>query len=195
MLFLSWRLFCSCFSIQIWRNIFNFFSLFSGRRLHLVDVSGSAGSHPSRHSHVPNRSQPGTHSKYLLALSLFISFIYKSRYLPSLNKNQWLKLGFKVWSLPVVICPYICFQYLPHLKQYKSVTDKVYLEISKHFQNLYGDYAGWAHSVKYGNILFAQFTLIVWKEDTIYIWMFFLISNSHTASEVKLPWLVNWTCM
>ena len=37
--------------------------------------------------------------------------------------------------------------YLPHLKNYKSVTDKVYKEIGDHFRGLYGDYSGWAHSV------------------------------------------------
>ena len=38
-------------------------------------------------------------------------------------------------------------KYLPHLKQYKSVTDKVYMEIADHFRKLYGSYSGWAHSV------------------------------------------------
>ena len=38
-------------------------------------------------------------------------------------------------------------KYLPHLKQYKSVTEKVYKEIGDHFRKLYGQYAGWAHSV------------------------------------------------
>jgi len=37
--------------------------------------------------------------------------------------------------------------YLPHLKGYKSVTEKIYSEIGNHFRSLYGDYAGWAHSV------------------------------------------------
>jgi len=37
--------------------------------------------------------------------------------------------------------------YLPHLKKYKTVTDKVYLEIGDHFRKLYGGHAGWAHSV------------------------------------------------
>jgi len=41
----------------------------------------------------------------------------------------------------------IAKEYLPHLKDYKSVTDKVYTEIGNHFRELYGDYAGWAHSV------------------------------------------------
>ena len=38
-------------------------------------------------------------------------------------------------------------KYLPHLRGRKTVTDKVYKEISDHFKGLYGDYAGWAHSV------------------------------------------------
>ena len=38
-------------------------------------------------------------------------------------------------------------KYLPHLRGRKTVTDKVYKEISNHFKGLYGDYAGWAHSV------------------------------------------------
>ena len=38
-------------------------------------------------------------------------------------------------------------KYLPHLKNYKTVTDKIYKEIGGHFRGLYGDYAGWAHSV------------------------------------------------
>ena len=38
-------------------------------------------------------------------------------------------------------------KYLPHLKKFKSVTDKVYREIGDHFRKLYGEHAGWAHSV------------------------------------------------
>jgi N-glycosylase/DNA lyase len=37
--------------------------------------------------------------------------------------------------------------YTPHLAGRKSLTTKVYNEISCHFQNLYGPLAGWAHSV------------------------------------------------
>ena len=33
-------------------------------------------------------------------------------------------------------------QYLPHLNQYKSLTDKVYSEISNYFKSMYGEYAG-----------------------------------------------------
>ena len=41
----------------------------------------------------------------------------------------------------------IAKQYLPHLGKTKTVTDRVYLEIGNHFRSLYGEYAGWAHSV------------------------------------------------
>ncbi len=37
--------------------------------------------------------------------------------------------------------------YVPHLSGAKSVTDRVYNEISAHFQSLWGPYSGWAHSV------------------------------------------------
>ncbi len=39
-------------------------------------------------------------------------------------------------------------KYLPHLKGRKSVTDKAYNEVAGHFKQLYGPYAGWAHSVR-----------------------------------------------
>ena len=38
-------------------------------------------------------------------------------------------------------------KYLPHLRGRKSVTEKMYTEIGDHFRGLYGEYAGWAHSV------------------------------------------------
>nr|CAD7265381.1 unnamed protein product [Timema shepardi] len=38
-------------------------------------------------------------------------------------------------------------RYLPHLKNYKSVTNKVYNEIGEYFRDLYEKYAGWAHTV------------------------------------------------
>jgi len=41
----------------------------------------------------------------------------------------------------------IAKQYLPHLNNTKTVTSKVYTEIGDHFRGLYGEYAGWAHSV------------------------------------------------
>merc|ERR1712227_127201 len=41
----------------------------------------------------------------------------------------------------------IAKQYLPHLNKTKTVTDRVYLEIGDHSRTLYGDHAGWAHSV------------------------------------------------
>lgn len=41
----------------------------------------------------------------------------------------------------------ISLTYLPHLRSCKSVTSKVYNEIGDYFRSLYGDYAGWAHTV------------------------------------------------
>lgn len=37
--------------------------------------------------------------------------------------------------------------YLPHLRGKKNVTEKMYTEIGDHFRILYGDMAGWAHTV------------------------------------------------
>lgn len=37
--------------------------------------------------------------------------------------------------------------YLPHLKKYKNMTDKIYNEIGDHFRSLHGEYAGWANTV------------------------------------------------
>ena len=41
----------------------------------------------------------------------------------------------------------IAKRYLPHLRQQKTVTDRVYREVGNYFRELYGEYAGWAHSV------------------------------------------------
>lgn len=38
--------------------------------------------------------------------------------------------------------------YLPHLKKYKSVTDRVYNEIGDYFRSKFKKNAGWAHTVR-----------------------------------------------
>ncbi|XP_071455374.1 N-glycosylase/DNA lyase [Hetaerina americana] len=38
-------------------------------------------------------------------------------------------------------------RYTPHLAKYKTVTPAVYDEIGGHFRKLYGDLAGWAHTI------------------------------------------------
>ncbi|XP_047999516.1 N-glycosylase/DNA lyase-like [Leguminivora glycinivorella] len=51
-------------------------------------------------------------------------------------------------ALPVDTHVYqIATHYLPHLRGRKSVTDKMYAEIGDHFRELYGELAGWAHTV------------------------------------------------
>ncbi|XP_063229833.1 N-glycosylase/DNA lyase [Bacillus rossius redtenbacheri] len=52
-------------------------------------------------------------------------------------------------------------RYMPHLKKYKSVTAKVYDEIGDYFRDLYGVYAGWAHT-----ILFCA-DLKMFQQDTL----------------------------
>ncbi|XP_031764391.2 N-glycosylase/DNA lyase isoform X2 [Galleria mellonella] len=37
--------------------------------------------------------------------------------------------------------------YLPHLRGKKNISEKMYVEIGDHFRKLYGDMAGWAHTI------------------------------------------------
>lgn len=60
--------------------------------------------------------------------------------LMSLNHLQALPVDTHVYQIAAQ-------NYLPHLRGKKSVTEKMYMEIGDHFRHLYGDMAGWAHTV------------------------------------------------
>lgn len=60
--------------------------------------------------------------------------------LMSLDKPGALPVDTHVWQ-------FAARHYLPKLQRAKSITDKLYQEIGDYFRNLWGDYAGWAHSV------------------------------------------------
>ncbi|XP_065051498.1 N-glycosylase/DNA lyase-like isoform X2 [Rhopilema esculentum] len=60
--------------------------------------------------------------------------------LMSLDKTEAVPVDTHMWQIAQR-------DYLPHLKKYKSLTDKIYEEIGDHFRGIYGEYAGWAHSV------------------------------------------------
>ncbi|XP_064616017.1 N-glycosylase/DNA lyase-like [Liolophura sinensis] len=60
--------------------------------------------------------------------------------LMSLDKAEAVPVDTHVWQIAAR-------DYMPKLKQAKSLTDKLYGEIGDHFRGLWGDYAGWAHSV------------------------------------------------
>ncbi|XP_070531601.1 N-glycosylase/DNA lyase-like [Ptychodera flava] len=60
--------------------------------------------------------------------------------LMSLDKHSAIPVDTHVWQIA-------SRDYMPKLTKTKSLTDKVYKEIGDFFRNLYGDYAGWAHSV------------------------------------------------
>lgn len=68
--------------------------------------------------------------------------------------------------------------YLPHLKNVKSVTNRVYNEIGDHFRTMYGKYAGWPHCVSTsliflnskmkGNNLLLTYEIIMMNELLIF---------------------------
>lgn len=60
--------------------------------------------------------------------------------LMSLDKPDAIPVDTHMWQIAQR-------DYLPHLKKYKTLTDKIYQEIGDHFRSIYGEYAGWAHSV------------------------------------------------
>ncbi|XP_014360721.2 N-glycosylase/DNA lyase [Papilio machaon] len=60
--------------------------------------------------------------------------------LMSLNHLEALPVDTHVYQIAA-------HNYLPHLRGKKNVTDKMYAEIGDHFRQLYGDMAGWAHTV------------------------------------------------
>ncbi|BET01167.1 8-oxoguanine DNA glycosylase [Nesidiocoris tenuis] len=41
----------------------------------------------------------------------------------------------------------IAQRYLPHLRQVKTCTPRIYSDITNYFQELYGPYSGWAHTI------------------------------------------------
>lgn len=58
----------------------------------------------------------------------------------SLDKTGAIPVDTHVWQIAAR-------DYMPKLTKAKSMTDKIYREIGDHFRGLFGDYAGWAHSV------------------------------------------------
>ncbi|XP_060065748.1 N-glycosylase/DNA lyase-like [Ylistrum balloti] len=60
--------------------------------------------------------------------------------LMSLDKLEAVPVDTHVWQIAAR-------DYMPKLKQAKSLTDKLYAEIGDHFRELWGDKAGWAHTV------------------------------------------------
>ncbi|XP_025112383.1 N-glycosylase/DNA lyase-like isoform X3 [Pomacea canaliculata] len=62
--------------------------------------------------------------------------------LMSLDKTCAVPVDTHVWK-------FAAKHYLPALKMAKTLTTKRYQEISKHFQNIWGNYAGWAQCVLY----------------------------------------------
>ena len=60
-----------------------------------------------------------------------------------LDKTGSIPVDTHVWQIAAR-------DYMPKLKQAKSLTDKLYEEIGDYFRGLWGPYAGWAHSVSIG---------------------------------------------
>ncbi|KAL3872396.1 hypothetical protein ACJMK2_040324 [Sinanodonta woodiana] len=58
----------------------------------------------------------------------------------SLNKTGAIPVDTHVWKIAAR-------DYMPKLRQAKSLTDRLYQEIGDHFRSLWGEYAGWTHSV------------------------------------------------
>ncbi|XP_064649371.1 N-glycosylase/DNA lyase-like isoform X1 [Lineus longissimus] len=60
--------------------------------------------------------------------------------LMSLDKTGAIPVDTHVWQIAMR-------EYMPKLSKAKSLTDTIYKEIGDFFRDLWGDYAGWAHSV------------------------------------------------
>lgn len=60
--------------------------------------------------------------------------------LMSLDKPEAIPVDTHVWSIALD-------NYMPHLKKTKNMTDKAYREVGNFFRQLFGPYAGWAHSI------------------------------------------------
>ncbi|XP_065656506.1 N-glycosylase/DNA lyase isoform X2 [Hydra vulgaris] len=60
--------------------------------------------------------------------------------LMSLNKKNAIPVDTHMWQIASQY-------YMPHLKSNKTLTSKLYKDIGNFFRELYGEYAGWAHSV------------------------------------------------
>ncbi|ELU01650.1 hypothetical protein CAPTEDRAFT_113225 [Capitella teleta] len=66
--------------------------------------------------------------------------------LMSLDKNDVVPVDTHVWQ--------IAQKYLPSLRSSKTITPQVYNAVGNHFRELWGEYAGWAHSVSLHRIVY-----------------------------------------
>lgn len=64
----------------------------------------------------------------------------------SLDKHSAIPVDTHVWQIAAR-------DYMPNLRLVKSINDKVYKQIGDFFRELYGEYAGWAHSVLFSGDL------------------------------------------
>ncbi|GIX77455.1 hypothetical protein CDAR_491721 [Caerostris darwini] len=90
---------------------------------------------PYKEAHQALLSLPGVGAKVADCICLM-----------SLDKYEAIPVDTHIWQVTLK-------DYMPHLKNSKNLTNKIYQEIGDFYRDRFGDYAGWANTVLFANDL------------------------------------------